>query len=84
MFGSSLFSPVYFLLKSLSSTIDREQLKPGCSVALHRHSHSIVDTLPPEADSSISLMTMGEKPDVTYSVIFSSLFLYEIHSRGYW
>lgn len=46
------------------STLDREKLKPNTSIALHRHSHSVVDILPPESDSSISLML--EKPDVTY------------------
>jgi len=51
------------------STIDRELLKPGCSVALHRHSNSLVDVLPPEADSTIQLMQDFEKPDVTYNDI---------------
>lgn len=46
------------------STLDREKLKPNASIALHRHSHSVVDILPPEADSSIQIVT--EKPDVTY------------------
>mmetsp|Transcript_16046 Transcript_16046/g.32082 ORF Transcript_16046/g.32082 Transcript_16046/m.32082 type:complete len:406 (-) Transcript_16046:16-1233(-) len=46
------------------STLDREKLKPNTSIALHRHSHAVVDILPPESDSSIQLMT--EKPDVTY------------------
>lgn len=46
------------------STLDREKLKPNTSIALHRHSHSVVDILPPESDSSIKLML--EKPDVTY------------------
>jgi 26S proteasome regulatory subunit T3 len=46
------------------STLDREKLKPNTSIALHRHSHSVVDILPPESDSSISLMV--EKPTVTY------------------
>lgn len=50
------------------STIDRELLKPNTSVALHRHSNSLVDVLPPEADSSIQLLGAGEKPDVTYQV----------------
>mmetsp|Transcript_6861 Transcript_6861/g.14166 ORF Transcript_6861/g.14166 Transcript_6861/m.14166 type:complete len:351 (-) Transcript_6861:651-1703(-) len=49
------------------STLDREKLKPNASVALHRHSHSVVDILPPEADSTIQLVT--EKPDVKYSDI---------------
>eukprot|EP01040_Poterioochromonas_malhamensis_P008388 gene8388-9074_t len=46
------------------STLDREKLKPNTSIALHRHSHSVVDILPPESDSSIKLMV--EKPDVSY------------------
>jgi 26S proteasome regulatory subunit T3 len=51
------------------STINRELLKPSSSVALHRHSNALVDILPPEADSSISLLSQSEKPDVTYSDI---------------
>eukprot|EP01041_Mallomonas_annulata_P008553 gene8553-17640_t len=46
------------------STLDREKLKANTSIALHRHSHAVVDILPPESDSSIQLMV--EKPDVTY------------------
>ena len=49
------------------STLDRELLKPNTSIALHRHSHSVVDILPPESDSSIRVMV--EKPDVTYNDI---------------
>ncbi|KAJ2966997.1 hypothetical protein NQ176_g9882 [Zarea fungicola] len=47
------------------STLDREQLKPSSSVALHRHSNALVDILPPEADSSIAMLGADEKPDVT-------------------
>lgn len=43
-------------LVPILSTLDRELLKPSCSVALHRHSNALVDILPPEADSSISLL----------------------------
>jgi 26S proteasome regulatory subunit T3 len=46
------------------STLDREKLKPNTSIALHRHSHSVVDILPPETDASIQIV--AEKPDVTY------------------
>lgn len=53
------------------STINREQLKPSASVALHRHSNALVDVLPPEADSSISLLSQSEKPDVSYNVSFA-------------
>jgi 26S proteasome regulatory subunit T3 len=49
------------------STIDRELLKPNTSIALHRHSHSVVDVLPPESDSTVQLMS--EKPNVTYKDI---------------
>merc|ERR1711957_291183 len=49
------------------STIDREALKPNTSIALHRHSNSVVDVLPPESDSTVQLMS--EKPDVTYKDI---------------
>lgn len=49
------------------STLDRELLKASASVALHRHSNSLVDILPPEADSSIAILGDGEKPDVTYA-----------------
>ncbi|KXS19216.1 26S proteasome subunit P45 [Gonapodya prolifera JEL478] len=51
------------------STIDRELLKPSTSVALHRHSNSLVDVLPPEADSSIAMLGDAEKPDVSYQDI---------------
>ena len=45
----------------LLSTIDRELLKPGSSVALHKHSNALVDVLPPEADSSISMLRLELK-----------------------
>jgi len=51
------------------STVDHELLKPGASVALHKHSNALVDILPPEADSSISMLGDDEKPDVQYSDI---------------
>ncbi|KAG5448827.1 26s proteasome regulatory subunit 6B [Clonorchis sinensis] len=41
------------------STIDRELLKPGASVALHKHSNALVDVLPPEADSCIAMLQPG-------------------------
>ncbi len=50
------------------STLNRELLKPSASVALHRHSNALVDILPPEADSSISLLGDNEKPNITYQV----------------
>lgn len=59
-------------LVRILSTINRELLKPSSSVALHRHSNALVDVLPPEADSSIQLMTAGEKPDVSYADIGGS------------
>jgi 26S proteasome regulatory subunit T3 len=63
--GSTTGSNYYVRIQS---QVNRELLKPGASVALHRHSNALVDVLPPEADSSISLMSASEKPDVTYAV----------------
>ena len=51
------------------STLNREALTATCSVALHRHSHALVDILPPESDSTVQQLAMAEKPDVTYSDI---------------
>ena len=51
------------------STIDRELLKPSAPVALHRHSSALVGVLPPEADSSIQMMSAADRPDVTYQDI---------------
>jgi 26S proteasome regulatory subunit T3 len=51
------------------SILDREKLKPNSSVALHRYSHSVVDILPSEADSSIQMMKVTEQVDVSYSDI---------------
>lgn len=51
------------------STLNREDLKTSVSVALHRHSHAVVEILPPESDSSIQLLQMTEKPNVKYTDI---------------
>ena len=51
------------------STLDRELLKPSASVALHRHSNALVNILPPEADSTIAMVGVDERPDVAYSDI---------------
>merc|ERR1719231_657159 len=64
---SSTAGSNYFV--RILSTLNRELLKPSSSVALHRHSHAVVDILPPEADSTVQSLTMGEKPDVTYADI---------------
>jgi len=64
--GSTTGSSYYV---RILSTIDRELLKPNASVALHRHSHALVDVLPPEADSSIQLLAANERPDVSYADI---------------
>jgi len=71
-----LISPEYGIVSSTAgsnyyvrilSTLDKEKLKPNTSVALHRHSHCVVNVLPPESDSTVQLMT--EKPNVTYKDI---------------
>lgn len=58
------------------STIDRELLKPSASVALHKHSNALVDVLPPEADSSISMLQAGKfNLTLKVSVILLGAFL---------
>lgn len=69
----STTGPNYYV--RVLSTIDRELLKPNSSVALHKHSNALVDVLPPEADSSIAMLTAEEKPDVSYSDIGKWLLL---------
>ena len=59
--------PGYYV--RILSTIDREKLKTNASVALRKFSHSVVEVLPPEADSSIQMLQMSERPDVTYADI---------------
>merc|ERR1711871_1714372 len=51
------------------STLNREDLKANCSVALHRHANSVVDILPPEADSTIQLLGEHERPTETFADI---------------
>ncbi|KAK8881583.1 26S proteasome regulatory subunit 6B [Tritrichomonas musculus] len=48
-------------------TIDRHLLKPSTSVALHKHSQSLVDVLPPEGTTAVQIVT--KPPNVTYSDI---------------
>merc|ERR1719337_482395 len=64
---SSTTGSNYFV--RILSTLNRELLKPSSSVALHRHSHAVVDILPPEADSTVQSLAMSEKPDVSYADI---------------
>lgn len=49
------------------STLDREELKPNASVGLHRSSNACVALLPSETDTTVSLMTAADRPDVTYT-----------------
>jgi len=40
-------------------------LKPNATIGLHKSANTVVDILPPEADSTIQMMQIGEKPDVS-------------------
>lgn len=55
----------YYYVRVLS-ILDKELLKTGSSVALHKYSNAIVEILPPEADSTIQLLRPDQKPDVSY------------------
>ena len=54
-------------LVRVMKTIDRRLLKPNTSVALHKGSHAVVDVLPPEGTTRVTLVT--EKPNVSYADI---------------
>lgn len=49
------------------SAINRELLKPNVSVALHRHTHAVVELLPADSDSSVQAMQIQQKPNVSYA-----------------
>lgn len=51
------------------SILDREKLKTNATVGMHKSANTVVDILPPEADSTIQMMQISEKPDVTYNDI---------------
>ena len=63
------FRAVVVAYVRVMSTIDRELLKPGVTIALHRQSQAVVDVLPADADTSVLNTEMAEKPDVKYSDI---------------
>ncbi|KAK8819770.1 hypothetical protein WA556_002757 [Blastocystis sp. ATCC 50177/Nand II] len=58
--SASMYAPVL-------ATLNKDLLKPGCSVCIHPGSSAVVDILPPQADNDIKIMT--EKPTVTYQDI---------------
>ncbi|KAL7081883.1 hypothetical protein ACP275_14G066400 [Erythranthe tilingii] len=64
--GSSVGSN--YIVRVLS-IVNRELLKPSAPVALHRESVALVGVLPSEFDSSVSLLSQSEKPDVSYTFI---------------
>lgn len=47
------------------SILDREKLKTNATIGMHKSANTVVDILPPEADSTIQMMQVSEKPDVT-------------------
>lgn len=66
LFNKFVFLGSNYYVRILS-TIDRELLKPNASVALHKHSNALVDVLPPEADSSIMMLTSGKHSALLYA-----------------
>lgn len=51
------------------SSVDRELLRPGVSLALHKQTSVVVDVLPSESDIAISVMLPADRPEVKYSDI---------------
>ena len=56
-------------LVRIMSILDRELLKSNSSVALHKHSHAVVDILPTEADVNIQMMKVNNTSEVTFQDI---------------
>jgi proteasome regulatory subunit len=50
-------------------TVDKEELKPGTSVALNRDSLSIIDVLPLTKDTMVSSAEVIEKPTISFEQI---------------
>lgn len=68
--SASMYAPVLrytFSCIVIYSTLNKDLLKPGCSICVHPRSSAVVDILPPQADNDIKIMT--EKPTVTYQDI---------------
>lgn len=68
--SASMYAPVLasaFPYSLTVRTLNKDLLKPGCSVCIHPGSSAVVDILPPQADNDIKIMT--EKPTVTYQDI---------------
>ena len=68
--SASTYAPVLasaFPYSLTGRTLNKDLLKPGCSVCIHPGSSAVVDILPPQADNDIKIMT--EKPTVTYQDI---------------
>ncbi|MHA2502158.1 MAG: proteasome-activating nucleotidase [Candidatus Kariarchaeaceae archaeon] len=57
------------LLVSISSKIDRDQLRPNAKIALNQRSFAIVDVLPQSQDPSVQAMEIEDKPSIEYEDI---------------
>ena len=47
-----------------------------------QHSNALVDILPPEADSSISMLSADDKPDVSVRIVCARMCVYTGESAG--
>ena len=56
-------------LVKIISTIDERKLKLNCSVALHRNSNALVNSLDDEVDSGINIVLPIEKPKIKFNEI---------------
>jgi len=56
-------------LVKIISTIDERKLKLNCSVALHRNSNALVNSLDDEGDSGINIVLPIEKPKIKFNEI---------------
>lgn len=57
------------LIVSISSKIEKEELKPNSRVALNQRSFSVVEILPQSKDPKVRAMEVEDKPSVSYEDI---------------
>ena len=66
--SASMYAPVLasaFPYSLTGRTLNKDLLKPGCSVCIHPGSSAVVDILPPQADNDIKIMRPWSCPSCT-------------------
>lgn len=52
---------------TMLSFVDKDLLEPGCTVLLHKQTHSVVGVLVDDTDPMVSVMKVDKAPEETYA-----------------